>query len=239
MKYVVNVSGGVPSAIALRRTIEKHGKDNTTAVFADVKIEDADLYRFLDDVENFLDFKITRICEGRTPWQVFFDEKMMGNSKVDHCSRILKREFIDKWIKESGFTPENCIRVFGFGLKEIHRSENIRAAVHPFRVWLPLHEGKILSNCECIEHVRNEWGIDPPELYDDGFHPEIPIHGFFNVGQLVCIYLRPNHHTHNFFVVLGHCARKSFIAFRLQGFFQFIRFFGITQTRDLQYPCGG
>lgn len=169
MWHVVNVSGGVPSAIALERTIEKVGHEKTVAVFADVKIEDPDLYRFLDDVEAYLQHPIQRIAEGRTPWELFFDERMMGNNRADICSRILKREFLDKWIADNGYTPENTTRVFGFGVKELHRADNIRQVVAPYPVWIPLHEAPLMSNCECVEYVRNEWGIDPPDLYDQGF----------------------------------------------------------------------
>lgn len=166
---VVNVSGGVPSAVALQRAIAKFGRDRTVGVFADTKIEDPDLYRFLDDVEQFLDFKVTRIAEGRTPWQVFFDEGMMGSNRADLCSRILKREFIDRWIIEQGFTPDNAVRAFGFGIKEMGRSDNIREVVAPFPVWLPLHDPPFMDSCECQEFVLKRWGIDPPDLYFDGF----------------------------------------------------------------------
>ena len=54
MLYIVNVSGGLTSFEALRRTIERHGKDSTVAVFADTKIEDADSYRFLSDQERYM-----------------------------------------------------------------------------------------------------------------------------------------------------------------------------------------
>ena len=168
-RCVVNVSGGVPSAIALERAIQVFGKEKTVGVFADVKIEDPDLYRFLDDVETYLGFEITRIAEGRTPWEVFFDEGMMGNNRADLCSRILKREFIDKWIREQGFTPDDTVRAFGFGIKEMSRSDNIRKVVAPFRVWLPLHERPLLSACDCQDYVRDVWGVDPPDLYDQGF----------------------------------------------------------------------
>ena len=166
---VVNVSGGAPSAIALDRAIQAFGKSRTIGVFADVKIEDPDLYRFLDDVECYLEFPITRIAEGRTPWEVFFDESMMGNNRADLCSRILKREFIDKWIVEQGYKPENTVRAFGYGPKEIVRSDNIKRAVAPYPVWLPLHERPYLSPCDCVDYVRNVWQIDPPDLYDQGF----------------------------------------------------------------------
>lgn len=166
---VVNVSGGVPSAIALERAIQAFGRERTVGVFADVKIEDPDLYRFLEDVEVYLGFKLTRIAEGRTPWEVFFDEGMMGSNRADLCSRILKREFIDKWLMSNGYTPENTVRAFGFGVKEQSRSDKIKRAVAPYDVWLPLHDSPLLGACDCIEYVRSVWDVDPPDLYDQGF----------------------------------------------------------------------
>lgn len=47
MHYIVNVSGGLTSYEARRRTIATHGPDRVTSVFADTLIEDEDLYRFL------------------------------------------------------------------------------------------------------------------------------------------------------------------------------------------------
>ena len=67
MKYVVNVSGGLTSYEALRRTIAKHGKEHTLAPFANTKIEDEDLYRFLRDVERVLEIPIIWLEDGRTP----------------------------------------------------------------------------------------------------------------------------------------------------------------------------
>lgn len=166
---VVNVSGGVPSAIALERAIQVFGRKRTIGVFADVKIEDPDLYRFLEDVEFYLEFPITRIAEGRTPWEVFFDEGMMGSNRADLCSRILKREFIDKWLINNGYTPENTVRAFGFGIKELTRSDNIKQVVAPYKVWLPLHDRPFMASCDCVDYVRNVWNIDPPDLYDQGF----------------------------------------------------------------------
>lgn len=166
---IVNVSGGIPSAVALERALARFGPANTVGVFADVKCEDPDLHRFLDDVEQYLDFKITRIAEGRTPWDVFFDEMMMGSNRADLCSRILKREFIDKWIIDQGYTPGIAVRAFGFGLKELGRADNIREIVAPFPVWIPLHDRPFMSSCECVEYVRDVWNVDPPDLYDQGF----------------------------------------------------------------------
>jgi hypothetical protein len=78
MKYIVNVSGGLTSFEALRRTIARYGKENTHPVFADTLAEDADLYRFLADQERYFDMTFHRAVDGRTPWQVMKDEGYIG-----------------------------------------------------------------------------------------------------------------------------------------------------------------
>ena len=52
---------------ALRRTIERHGKENTHAIFADTSIEDEDLYRFLNDQKRYFCITIERVKDVRTP----------------------------------------------------------------------------------------------------------------------------------------------------------------------------
>lgn len=47
MIYIVNVSGGLTSYEAERRTVERYDADRVFRVFADTLIEDNDLYRFL------------------------------------------------------------------------------------------------------------------------------------------------------------------------------------------------
>src|ERR1700758_3864010 len=98
MKYIVNVSGGLTSFEALRRTIEKHGKDNVHAIFADTLIEDEDLYRFLDDQERYFGIEIERVKDGRDPWQVMKDRRIISIFHHAPCSENLKRNVIDRVI---------------------------------------------------------------------------------------------------------------------------------------------
>lgn len=100
VKCVANFSGGAGSFVAAQRAIERYGAGNTVLLFCDTKTEDADLYRFLDDCERLLPAKLVRIADGRDIWQVFRDERFLGNSRVDPCSKILKRELADRWIAE-------------------------------------------------------------------------------------------------------------------------------------------
>jgi 3'-phosphoadenosine 5'-phosphosulfate sulfotransferase (PAPS reductase)/FAD synthetase len=49
MRHVVFFSGGVGSWAAGKRIAAQYGTDGLTLLFTDTRIEDPDLYRFLDD----------------------------------------------------------------------------------------------------------------------------------------------------------------------------------------------
>ncbi len=119
-QYVVQFSGGIGSYCAAKRTIAEFGTENTTLLFADTGIEDADLYRFLNEASLFLQIPVTRISEGKTPWQVFHEKRFLGNSRVDPCSRVLKREPLRKYIS-SHYTPEDTVICLGIDWSEINR----------------------------------------------------------------------------------------------------------------------
>ena len=42
------------------------------------------------------------LVEDRDPWEVYRDERMVGNSQFDPCSKILKRQPLLKWIQRHG-----------------------------------------------------------------------------------------------------------------------------------------
>lgn len=76
MKHIVSISGGIGSYATLKRILNKVNKEDVVAVFMDTLAEDGDLYRFLDDIENKLDIKIIRLCEGKTPIELAFEKKV-------------------------------------------------------------------------------------------------------------------------------------------------------------------
>jgi 3'-phosphoadenosine 5'-phosphosulfate sulfotransferase (PAPS reductase)/FAD synthetase len=115
-------SGGVMSWAAAKRAVAKYGADNTTLLFTDTLIEDADLYRFLDEAAANVGAPLVKIAEGRDPWQVFNDVKLIGNTRADPCSKILKREIGLKWLRDN-CDPENTVLVFGIHFEEQHRLE--------------------------------------------------------------------------------------------------------------------
>ena len=197
MKYIVNVSGGLTSFEALRRCLEKHGKENTSAVFADTLIEDADLYRFLSDQERYFGIAIERIADGRTPWQVMRDERCITMQSMAPCSKILKREAIDT-VLHARHEPGTYTRVFGYEWSELDRMERLAASIAPERAWFPLSEPPYVDKCH-ISTFLESIGIEVPQMYKDGFEHNNCSGMCVKAGQAHwanLFYTRPDRYTH-------------------------------------------
>lgn len=167
MKHVVMYSGGLGSWATAHWLENRVEGEDIILLFADTLIEDADLYRFLDEGASALNLKVTRICEGRTPWEVFRDVKFLGNSRIDPCSRVLKREPLRKWL-EDNCDPELTTVYLGMDWTEIHRFERAQKYWEPWTVRAPL--------CEQTKYLKSDawaWlnrkGIKVPRLYEYGF----------------------------------------------------------------------
>jgi 3'-phosphoadenosine 5'-phosphosulfate sulfotransferase (PAPS reductase)/FAD synthetase len=167
MKHIVFFSGGLGSFFTAKRVIERHGKENTILLFTDTKTEDKDLYRFLNDAEQYFGVPITYISDGRDIWQVFEDVNFIGNSRVAPCTQILKQRLSKKWIKEN-FKPDECVLYLGIDWTEEHRTVAPRKNWHPYRVEFPLCEEPLIDK-EDMKRELKEIGIELPFLYRLGF----------------------------------------------------------------------
>ena len=165
--HVVHLSGGLGSWAAARRLLDRQPLGAVEILFADTKIEDEDLYRFLDDCERDLGIPITRIADGRTPWEVFRDERFLGNSRVDPCSKLLKRELLHRWSLEHA---PGATHYVGLDWTEQHRVDRFKAAMEArgVQVEAPLAEAPYLSKAD-IAAWATDRGIRPPRLYAMGF----------------------------------------------------------------------
>lgn len=169
MKHVVMFSGGIGSWAAAKRVVQRHGTEHLTLLFTDTLMEDEDLYRFLDDAQVNLGVPITRIAEGRTPWQVFFDERFLGNSLVDPCSKILKRQMAERWLRDHCDPAETYVYV-GIDWTEEHRFTTLEAR-HRGAGWTylaPLCDPPLRVKIQMLDALAAE-GIRPPRLYAMGF----------------------------------------------------------------------
>jgi len=177
-RHVVMFSGGIGSWAAAKRVAAAHGPDNLSLLFADTKIEDRDLYRFLSvaarNVYQNAPMDFVRIAEGRTPWQVFRDNKMIGNTRADLCSRILKREVGDRWLAEN-CDPTSTTVYLGIDWTEAHRFDNGKSAgaKHRYarlgwRAEAPLCDPPYIDKRDMLRLAR-ENALQPSRAYAQGF----------------------------------------------------------------------
>lgn len=164
--HLVSFSGGVCSWAAAKRVAAKYGTKNMILLFADTRMEDEDLYRFLDEAAANVDAPLVKIADGRTPWDVMRDEKYIARSGADLCSRILKRELLDRWFREN--CSKRTVTYVGLDWTEAHRLDRLRKRC-PERKWgAPMTKRPFMNKTQMLDWLRAE-GIQPPRLYEMGF----------------------------------------------------------------------
>lgn len=192
-KAIVNVSGGKGSWATWKIAAEIHGPENTIGLFADTMMEDGDLYRFLvegaanvygitlpddwmaDDSPEWFRMvaeeyvpQLVWMADGRDVWQVFKDKRFLGNSRIDPCSKILKRDLIRKFIEEN-YRPDEVVAYIGIDWTEGHRFTKAIPYWEPYTVRAPLTEPEYMLDGEQVLKMLESEGIRPPRLYDLGF----------------------------------------------------------------------
>jgi len=167
VKHLITYSGGIGSWCAAKRVVEQHGREGVVLLFADVLIEDADLYRFLHEGAKALGLEVTRISCEKTPWQVFREVRFLGNSRVDPCSRILKRELLDKWRKENCDPAIVTVHV-GIDWTESHRLDRLRKKLPDWKIEAPMCSAPFMTKQQMLAEL-DQFGIAPPALYLEGF----------------------------------------------------------------------
>jgi hypothetical protein len=167
VRHVVNFSGGVSSWAAAKRVAERHGTADLVLLFADTLYEDEDTYRFLNEAAQNIGVPLTRIADGRNPWEVFHDERFLGNSRLDPCSKILKRRLIDRWCKEN-CDKSDTILYFGIHWSESDRFDDIQKRLSDWKCAAPLCEPPFVG-AEYLHHWAEQEGLQKQLLYELGF----------------------------------------------------------------------
>ena len=180
MKRIVQFSGGLCSFFAAKRVIERYGKDDVILLFADVLIESKGLYRFLDAAEQFLGVPVTKESAGKTPWDVFKEVGFLGNSQVDPCSRILKRELCRRWIKRNTFME--CFTLYVGVSWDEGREEEIAKRWAPWPVGFPMCDPPYMTKCD-MQREAIRLGLPLSEAYTDGFPHDNCGGGCVKAGQ--------------------------------------------------------
>ena len=170
MQHVVSFSGGVTSWAAAKLVQDRimNAEESLVLLFADTLMEAPDVYEFLKEGARNLGRPVTRLCDGRTPWQVFRDERYLGNSRIDPCSKILKRQLMDRW-RNQHCDKADSTHYVGLDFSEIERFET-HARLLSKKGWTvraPLIEYRFVKS-RAIEWATQE-GLTLPRAYASGF----------------------------------------------------------------------
>lgn len=168
MRHVVMFSSGAGSAVAARRVVERYGADVATLLFADVNGEHADNYRFLREATAWIGAELVTLDnDGLTIWDVFRRERYLGNTRLDPCSKYLKRQPMRRWL-EAHRDPADTVVHLGFDWSESHRLDRARPYWAPWPVEAPLCWEPMLDKAAALDMLVCA-GIEPPLLTRQGY----------------------------------------------------------------------
>lgn len=168
IEHVVMFSSGAGSAMAAKLVAERHGTDRLTLLFADVNGEHPDNYRFLHEAHRWIGGDLEIIDNGgRTIWDVFRDVRFLGNTRIDPCSRVLKREPMRRWLDEN-CGPEETVIYLGFDWTEEHRLDRALRFWDPWTVEAPLMWEPMIDKDQALKTMAAA-GLEPPWLTRQGF----------------------------------------------------------------------
>tara|TARA_R110000803_G_scaffold18124_3_gene48651 strand:- start:126 stop:896 length:771 start_codon:yes stop_codon:yes gene_type:complete len=180
IKSVVMFSSGISSWAAGKRYAEEHGTEGMVLLFADTLIEDDDNYRFLNEAAVNIGCEVTTLTDGRNPFEIMKQRRIIGNSRIDPCSDVLKRKLLHKWQAEN--CDKNTPIIFGLSWEEMNRSERLKARAPEWNYVTPLCDAPYITKNDQLAWAKSE-GIMPPRLYEMGF-PHANCGGFcIKAGQ--------------------------------------------------------
>ena len=172
---VVMFSGGLGSWVTAQRAVSEHGPDNVTLLFADTKGadgnphvgEDEDTYRFLREAAANVGAQLVTVSDGRNIWEVFHDDRFLGNARLANCSKFLKQRPCKEWV-EANCDPAATTLYVGIDWTETHRIPAIRAGWEPYEVHAPLTEPPYLDR-DAMQQLCLDAGMRIPRLYVENF----------------------------------------------------------------------
>lgn len=164
---VVWFSCGAASAVAAKRTIQHYGNTcNIKIVNNPVLEEHQDNQRFLQDVEQWLGYKIEFAINSLYPncsaVEVWDNKKAMSFVNGAPCTQLLKKHARFEWEKQNHFDYS----VFGFTVDEIDRHNNLsQSEIMPI---IPVLINEKLTKQDCFNFLE-ESGVRLPEMYYLGY----------------------------------------------------------------------
>jgi len=160
-------SSGAASAVAAKKTLERHGQDNTILIVNNpIKNEHPDNKRFLKDCEKWLGHRIISAVNSKFPAadivEVFEKAKYMSGIYGAPCTKELKKGARYEFEKQNNID----FHVLGFTSDEIKRHN--RFIKYERENLLPILIDEKLNKNDCFE-ILIKANIKLPEIYKLGF----------------------------------------------------------------------
>jgi hypothetical protein len=182
LRHIVMFSGGIGSWATAKRVVADVGRSNVTLLFADTLVEDADTYRFLNAAARNVGSELVTVADGRTPFEVFHDDRFLGNQRLANCSKYLKQKPCREWL-DANCDPGTTIVYVGIDWSETHRLPAIEAGWAPYEVRAPMTVRPFLTKQQAVDWAKVE-GLKPPRAYEDGLpHANCLAQGCVRGGQ--------------------------------------------------------
>lgn len=173
---IVGFSGGVSSAWCAGWALRTFPREHVVFLHHDTKEEDPDTYRFIREMAAALEHPITERSDGRSVTEVFYDEGALANNRMAFCSRILKAEQKERYVRElravlsvaaglSGAPPAQIVNVLGFSAIEWKRISRATgwAEGSGVQVRFPMAELGVTKQA-AVDWCRS-LGVRPPRMY--------------------------------------------------------------------------
>ncbi len=170
MKHVISVGGGLSSTVFLPMEVLKtvSAKD-VVMVMAKLPNEDPDVWRLVKAAEDKFGIEVQMIGDNETPFDAFHRAKFLGNSRIDPCSNLLKRQVLRHWVMKT-YPLGTAILYTGIGAYEIDRQMSIvrnwKDAGYEMR--MPLIDKPELTREYMMDECLKMFGFIP-RLYLMGF----------------------------------------------------------------------
>lgn len=178
--HVISIGGGIASSLLLvRHCLETYGRENCVFVTAAVLDDKGNAKRFLEDIERLYAIEITRVTIGGEIlprgvwakygiWDIFFYTGMMGSSRIDPCSRMLKREVLRDYMKQ-WHDPQETVLHVGITAGELDRMLAITRnwKEHGYKVKADLADTPYITRAYAMAECKRLLGYVPTN-YDIG-----------------------------------------------------------------------
>ncbi|MFB5268119.1 phosphoadenosine phosphosulfate reductase family protein [Paenibacillus enshidis] len=133
MNRIIFFSGGKASLATADYVKTKYPEDDIILYFTDTLWENEDLYRFINESSDKLQLPMLIHSSGMNPIQLMFEKKLVFNSMIGDCSKILKmrvasdflkkgkRPVVEEWRNKQYLKNEDFVRdavlYFGIGFE--------------------------------------------------------------------------------------------------------------------------